>query len=719
MMAMVARAARLLVVAVTAAATAAHAAPAAPFHVVRSTRWPCVQFGQRCVPPASNAFAGALIMCNNTATDKDGRACCSAQHYADPLDAACYSSPARIRDALAAAPKGQRLIGTIDGESDMGGPTLAYSQWFDPLAGGFRGPWGDNATAFVRARWRRWMAEFKKIGGVVDVLHVDAEWHGWHISHGFAQQRSTTTNKTGIWAAVAADPRWPALQARLDAAGEPFGCHFSDISDMGTWALNATGDLRAHVWDAVMYERTAEIVNASYFEPVRESFPKVKCSNYGHIHTPPPDLWTFMSGTSEGHPPFVGKGAHVGTHQAKSFYIPAQGFAEQCAVTVGPSSRMDWCWSYGTPFWERKMVATPLDFAVLLWATTRIRGMVVANPHVPVSPWLAPKDSVTYPFPGGSFLANSEMYEEMVIHLALAGVSEFLFWHAGPPRCCFCGRLGACADGLPVDPASCPDPPSNRTDASPTVGVAALNPVLVELDEMVGAAGRNPLLLSAPQAWDPFVLSGVEMPTGWRQDQQQRQRVYRFTPRQASGVAIVSEMPATFRLPGSAGDVVPVPGGRLHHLAAAPASSAGFWIVASAEPAVNVAMKTDDMSAAPASADLTVSWAPDQLRRQRMMTTGHHVHGPPLPCAWFCAMVLGVILRLPPAASLLNGAALTPPLGWVSWMRYRCTVSCNDSASADCLNEKLVRDVADAMVSGGYKDAGYEYVNLDGAFPLC
>ena len=45
-------------------------------------------------------------------------------------------------------------------------------------------------------------------------------------------------------------------------------------------------------------------------------------------------------------------------------------------------------------------------------------------------------------------------------------------------------------------------------------------------------------------------------------------------------------------------------------------------------------------------------------------------------------------------------------------MRYRCTVSCNDSTSADCLNEKLVRDVADAMVTGGYKDAGYEYVNL-------
>lgn len=85
-----------------------------------------------------------------------------------------------------------------------------------------------------------------------------------------------------------------------------------------------------------------------------------------------------------------------------------------------------------------------------------------------------------------------------------------------------------------------------------------------------------------------------------------------------------------------------------------------------------------------------------------------YAHG---PRALLCTLALSLLMA--PALSLLNGAALTPPLGWVSWMRYRCTVSCNDSTSADCLNEKLVRDVADAMVAGGYKDAGYEYVNLD------
>lgn len=45
---------------------------------------------------------------------------------------------------------------------------------------------------------------------------------------------------------------------------------------------------------------------------------------------------------------------------------------------------------------------------------------------------------------------------------------------------------------------------------------------------------------------------------------------------------------------------------------------------------------------------------------------------------------------------------LTPPMGWNSWNIYACDI-----------NEKLIREVADAMVSRGLKDAGYEYVVID------
>ena len=49
-----------------------------------------------------------------------------------------------------------------------------------------------------------------------------------------------------------------------------------------------------------------------------------------------------------------------------------------------------------------------------------------------------------------------------------------------------------------------------------------------------------------------------------------------------------------------------------------------------------------------------------------------------------------------------NGLAKTPPMGWNSWNLF-----------AGRVNEKLVKEVADAMVSSGMRDAGYVYVNID------
>lgn len=49
-----------------------------------------------------------------------------------------------------------------------------------------------------------------------------------------------------------------------------------------------------------------------------------------------------------------------------------------------------------------------------------------------------------------------------------------------------------------------------------------------------------------------------------------------------------------------------------------------------------------------------------------------------------------------------NGLALTPPMGWNSWNKFGCNI-----------DEKTIRAVADAMVSTGMRDAGYQYVVID------
>lgn len=52
-----------------------------------------------------------------------------------------------------------------------------------------------------------------------------------------------------------------------------------------------------------------------------------------------------------------------------------------------------------------------------------------------------------------------------------------------------------------------------------------------------------------------------------------------------------------------------------------------------------------------------------------------------------------------------DGLALTPPMGWNSWNTFQGNI-----------NEKLVMETADAMVSSGVKDAGYLYLVLDDAW---
>jgi len=78
---------------------------------------------------------------------------------------------------------------------------------------------------------------------------------------------------------------------------------------------------------------------------------------------------------------------------------------------------------------------------------------------------------------------------------------------------------------------------------------------------------------------------------------------------------------------------------------------------------------------------------------------------PFLILAFLAGLLVATSVTLPtPAASGQSSAALaeTPPMGWNSWNKFGCNVS-----------DKLIREMADAMVSSGMQAAGYQYVNID------
>lgn len=79
--------------------------------------------------------------------------------------------------------------------------------------------------------------------------------------------------------------------------------------------------------------------------------------------------------------------------------------------------------------------------------------------------------------------------------------------------------------------------------------------------------------------------------------------------------------------------------------------------------------------------------APSQISRPHASATA-------LPLFLFLSSAIG-------AVALNNGAALTPPMGFANWNGFQCDY-----------DDALFREMADAMVSTGLRDAGYEYLLL-------
>lgn len=70
-------------------------------------------------------------------------------------------------------------------------------------------------------------------------------------------------------------------------------------------------------------------------------------------------------------------------------------------------------------------------------------------------------------------------------------------------------------------------------------------------------------------------------------------------------------------------------------------------------------------------------------------------------------VVFFVLASMFASAQKFQDLAMTPPMGWNSWNKFACDVS-----------EKLLKETADAMVSSGLRDAGYEYIVIDDCWQI-
>ncbi len=70
-------------------------------------------------------------------------------------------------------------------------------------------------------------------------------------------------------------------------------------------------------------------------------------------------------------------------------------------------------------------------------------------------------------------------------------------------------------------------------------------------------------------------------------------------------------------------------------------------------------------------------------------------------------LILALVCSSAFALTKFEALSPTPPMGWNSWNAFHCDVS-----------EQRIRDMADAIVASGMKDAGYEYVVIDDCWQI-
>ncbi|KAH3781719.1 alpha-N-acetylgalactosaminidase-like [Dreissena polymorpha] len=79
---------------------------------------------------------------------------------------------------------------------------------------------------------------------------------------------------------------------------------------------------------------------------------------------------------------------------------------------------------------------------------------------------------------------------------------------------------------------------------------------------------------------------------------------------------------------------------------------------------------------------------------------------------WTNNVLALLLVTIQCSSGLDNGLALTPPMGWLTWERFRCNTDCVNRPD-DCISESLIKAMANLMAKEGYLQAGYQYIIID------
>ena len=248
---------------------------------------------------------------------------------ADPLGP-CFVSPEFAKEYLQQIPAGHRAI-SLEGQPSL--YTVANGaektvprglDCFDEIAAGVRGPWLDDWSRVVRARFEAWFGRLHAIGGAVDIVMLDWENNAPYFSW---------VAQPGGAVALAKDLRWPKLRTELNVLGSHYNISFPLVpteTEMKAWVKDES-DMHQWVWTDVVHRLVARTVNETIVAPLQKLYPRLVINNFSHKHRSEPVAgawWPYQFGN--GATPPAGTGCHVGTHQGGAF-------CECCLASVAPA----------------------------------------------------------------------------------------------------------------------------------------------------------------------------------------------------------------------------------------------------------------------------------------------------------------------------------------------------------------------------------------------
>jgi hypothetical protein len=479
----------------------------------------------------------------------------------------------RTLEILHAAPPGRRTL-SFDGGAPCGNHHPAdnlFAQLNDVgttacktptgLPMNFSGLWWDHGVAQIAVDWADSLAHLQSAGApTVDVLTIDTECDvdaftvtSWQRAY---HPEISVECEAQHFDSIQNDHRFPAVLQLLQdhgfiVNGSTSSTHW--LRDSLIWDATKNFNQNLAAWSAVSRKMIADYKNQAYFKPMIAVNPDVVVSDYDDVTWRTDACSLDLNG-------FWQNGCNhanntdgvMGNRQAPDFYGWMHNVTDNLnfpGLQQTISQADPQVTSFGV---------TPFDS--LLWSVYLMRMYRLSSPIL-VKPWIAYR---SYAGDGGVGdpvvgWANTDLYQELVLHLGLQGADDFLLFNP-----CF----GTCTQNQ-----------NTSAGAQPMCTLAdneMYSQLFTELSAIVGYQERQWIEEPTPGGWGcKHLLTAMTTPVS---------RVWRFTPADGAPHSHLTQTghEVTLVLPHAGSAAAPLVFEQASIVSAAtggnPVSVSGLWI---------------------------------------------------------------------------------------------------------------------------------------------